>query len=117
MIDLNSSDIAEEVRVRIAELEAEVARLQNRLNTDSQEFTILCLQETEKTLRKRLAEAEEHIARLETSERLKRAEEVLENVESLIKQFYSVISFDKKDSASDRYVWSLAGKRERRWKS
>ena len=48
----------------IASLREQVKKLENRLNKDSQEFTILCAKETEKVLREQLAALAEQNAKM-----------------------------------------------------
>ena len=48
----------------IWELKEQVKKLENRLNKDSQEFTILCAKETEKVLREQLAALAEQNAKM-----------------------------------------------------
>jgi len=50
---------------RVEEQSEEIERLTNRLNTDSQEFTIICSKETETLLRATITQQAERIAELE----------------------------------------------------
>ncbi len=54
-VDFNEQKAATQVVERLNYLETEVSRLQNALNTDSQNLAISCLRETERLLRARLA--------------------------------------------------------------
>ena len=55
VVEGNPAEVMRMADNEIVSLREQVKKLENRLNKDSQEFTILCAKETEKVLREQLA--------------------------------------------------------------